>query len=116
MAGHASGTLRFWELKTQGGGGGGGGVVWCLAKAVGGVHAAAVTACAVLDGGAGATWALSADAHGRLMCHNVHRHLSLAAQALAGFARERRRRGTLRAHGRPLRFYAPRACLHATRA
>jgi hypothetical protein len=53
------------------------------------MHGSSVTACAVLDGGP-ATWLLSADAHGRLMCHNVSRHLSIAAQALTSFAREPR--------------------------
>lgn len=37
----------------------------------------------------GTTWALTADAHGRLMAHNLSRHLSVAASAISSFARER---------------------------
>ena len=62
-----------------------GGMNWALSKSLSGVHGSAVTACAVLEGGA-TTWALSADAHGRLMCHNLSKHLSVAAQALTSFA------------------------------
>lgn len=86
IAGHASGHLRLWETKPVSGGTGGG-MTWVLARTVGGVHASVVTACAVMDGGQ-TTWALSADAHGRLVCHNVNRLLSVAAQAIAGFASE----------------------------
>ena len=93
MAGHASGQLRLWETKPgsnsadRGGTSGGGiGVTWVLARSVGGVHASPVTACAVVDGGQ-TTWALTADAHGRLMSHSVNKLLSITAQALAGFAR-----------------------------
>ena len=39
--------------------------------------------------GGGTTWALTADAHGRLMCHNLGRHLSVAASAISSFARAR---------------------------
>lgn len=101
LSGHASGQLRLWETKPVSGTGGGGGssrhssssgsssgagVTWVSARTVAGAHATAVTACTVIDGGA-TTWALSADAHGRLMCHSVNRLLSITAQALAGFAR-----------------------------
>ena len=93
VAGHASGQLRLWETKPgsnsadRGGTSGGGiGVTWVLARSVGGVHASPVTACAVVDGGQ-TTWALTADAHGRLMSHSVNKLLSITAQALAGFAR-----------------------------
>jgi hypothetical protein len=108
LAGHASGQLRLWETKPVSGGTGSGGrgsrhpsssssssssgnsndagMTWVLARTVSGVHASALTACTVIDGGA-TTWALSADAHGRLMCHSVNRLLSITAQAFAGFAR-----------------------------
>eukprot|EP00887_Chlorella_sp_A99_P007106 scaffold2.g7106.t1 len=85
LVGHASGVVRLWELKL---GVTGGGMHFSLARAVGGAHGAAVTAAAVLGGGPGqATWALTCDAHGRLMAHNVGRLLSVAAQALTTFAR-----------------------------
>lgn len=64
-----------------------GGMNWTLSKALSSVHGSAVTACAILEGGT-TTWALSSDAHGRLMCHNLSRHLSVAAQALTSFASE----------------------------
>ncbi|KAL4426026.1 hypothetical protein ABPG75_010042 [Micractinium tetrahymenae] len=83
LVGHASGAVRVWELKTQLGGG----VHFALTKSLTGMHAAAVTAAVLLDGGSGTTWALTADAHGRLMCHNLNKHLSVAASAISSFAR-----------------------------
>jgi hypothetical protein len=78
--------VRVWELKSQLAGG----VHFALTKSLGGMHAAPVTAAALLDGGGeggATTWALTSDAHGRLMCHNLSRHLSVAASAISSFAR-----------------------------
>lgn len=46
VAGHASGAVRVWELKTQLGGG----VHFALTKSLAGMHAAPITAAALLDG------------------------------------------------------------------
>ncbi|KFM28678.1 Vacuolar protein sorting-associated protein 8-like protein [Auxenochlorella protothecoides] len=51
------------------------------------VHGARVVCAALADGG-GVTWALTADAHGRLLAHDVNRHLSATSQALTSFARQ----------------------------
>ncbi|GAB4818305.1 hypothetical protein N2152v2_005351 [Parachlorella kessleri] len=93
LSGHASGALKVWELKTHITGG----MNWALSKSLSGVHGSAVTACAVLEGGP-TTWALSADAHGRLMCHNLSKHLSVAAQALTSFARQLTGAGSIPSH------------------
>ena len=86
IVGHSSGQLRFWETRTSGAGARRQ-VSWSMVKSVGETHAAAITAIAILEYDT-ATWALAADAHGRIVCHNVNRHLNLAVQALAGIARE----------------------------
>ncbi|PSC67213.1 vacuolar sorting-associated 8-like protein isoform X1 [Micractinium conductrix] len=60
---------------------------FALTKSLGGMHAMAITAAALLDGAGSTTWALTADAHGRLMAHNLSKHLSVAASAFSSFAR-----------------------------
>ncbi|KAL4853636.1 Vacuolar protein sorting-associated protein 8 [Chlorella vulgaris] len=83
LVGHAGGAVRIWELKTQLGGG----VHFALTKSLAGMHATAVTAAALLDGAGATTWAVTSDAHGRLMVHNINRHLSVAASAISSFTR-----------------------------
>lgn len=83
--GHASGQVKLWETRPTAGASGG--ISWVLGKAIVGAHASQVSACCVVGGGA-STWVLTTDTHGRLMCHSAHKHLSLTAQALAGFARK----------------------------
>jgi hypothetical protein len=86
IVGHSSGQLNFWETRTSGSGAKRY-VTWSMVKSVAETHAAAITAIAILEYNS-VTWALAADAHGRLVCHNVNRHLNLAVQALVGIARE----------------------------
>jgi len=94
VAGHASGQIRVWETRPAAAAAaagsatrGGVGISWVLSKVIAGSHASTVSACCLVEGGP-TTWALTADSHGRLVCHNINKHLSLAAQALAGFARK----------------------------
>lgn len=89
LGGHASGTLRVWELRsTAGVSTPAGPSDWTLARTLQGLHASAVLSCAVLGTVPGApSWALSGDAHGRVIAHNLTKHLSVASQALTSFAR-----------------------------
>lgn len=84
IAGHASGGLTLWQV---------GPVLPTKLKTLTGLHAAPVTAIATLNfgkQGAASNWALSADAHGRIVCHNIGLllHSNAAVQALAGLARQ----------------------------
>jgi len=74
---HASAVTAAVICDHHGGGGGGGGG--------GGVTAAAATAAL---GGGSPTWAITSDAQGRVVVHNLSRQLSIAVQAFTSFTRQ----------------------------
>ncbi|KAL4418863.1 hypothetical protein ABPG77_002930, partial [Micractinium sp. CCAP 211/92] len=82
LVGHASGAVRIWSSRHS----------WeaaCTLRLQSRWPACTPRpspAAALLDSGGGTTWALTADAHGRLMCHNLNKHLSVAASAISSFA------------------------------
>lgn len=85
IAGHASGGLALWQAGTMP----------TKVKTLTGLHAAPVTAVAPLRLGNVnennvSNWALTGDAHGRIVCHNIGMllHSNAAVQALAGLARQ----------------------------
>ena len=89
-SGHKSGLLRLWECKMRtsdnarkphlAGN-------WSCLKQIHGCHGTSITSLRLLHAFS-SLWLFSADSYGRLLSHNVTRHLSLAAQALAGFTRQ----------------------------
>lgn len=84
--GHKSGLLNLWEMRSSSSNAMPT-FTWHLSKSIQGTHASAITALVLIEMSA-TNFALAADAHGRLVCHNLNRHLSVAAQALAGLARK----------------------------
>lgn len=79
VSGHISGVIRIWERRFN--------QQWTHCKDISGCHAAAITSLGVVHVGM-SMWLLTADAHGRLLSHNVQRFLSITAQALAGISRQ----------------------------
>ncbi len=68
LAGHANGEVNFWEFKRTG---------WEVVKAIKDAHASAVTTAAFVEGNA--QLALTGDAAGRLVSHNVTAYLSITS-------------------------------------
>eukprot|EP00890_Picochlorum_soloecismus_P006577 jgi/Picsp_1/744/NSC_04233-R1_vacuolar protein sorting-associated protein 8 homolog len=89
-SGHKSGLLRLWECKMRNNddtrkhqlAGN-----WSCLKQIHGCHGTSITSLRLLHAFS-SLWLYSADSYGRLLSHNITRHLSLAAQALAGFTRQ----------------------------
>ncbi|KAL0018560.1 hypothetical protein WJX77_004866 [Trebouxia sp. C0004] len=68
LAGHANGEVNLWEFKRTG---------WEVVKAIKDAHASAVTSATFVEGSA--QLALTADAKGRLVSHNVTAYLSITS-------------------------------------
>ncbi|DBA69468.1 TPA: hypothetical protein ACH3X2_012810 [Trebouxia sp. C0005] len=68
LAGHANGEINLWEFKRTG---------WEAVKAIKDAHASAVTSATFVEGSA--QLALTADAKGRLVSHNVTAYLSITS-------------------------------------
>ena len=68
LAGHANGEVNLWEFKRTG---------WEAVKAIKDAHASAVTSATFVEGSA--QLALTADAKGRLVSHNVTAYLSITS-------------------------------------
>ena len=68
LAGHANGEVNIWEFKRTG---------WEVVKAIKDAHASAVTTAAFLEGNT--QLALTGDAKGRLVSHNVSAYLSITS-------------------------------------
>ncbi|KAL0048183.1 hypothetical protein WJX82_009442 [Trebouxia sp. C0006] len=68
LAGHANGEVNLWEFKRTG---------WEAVKAIKDAHASAVTSATFVEGTA--QLALTADAKGRLVSHNVTAYLSITS-------------------------------------
>ena len=68
LAGHANGEVNLWEFKRTG---------WEAVKAIKDAHASAVTCATFVEGTA--NLALTADAKGRLVSHNVSAYLSITS-------------------------------------
>lgn len=89
-SGHKSGLLRLWECKMRtsedakkphlAG-------HWSCLKQIHGCHGTSITSLRLVHAFS-SLWLFSADSYGRLLSHNVTRHLSLTAQAFAGFTRQ----------------------------
>ena len=68
LAGHANGEINLWEFKPTG---------WEAVKAIKDAHASAVTSATFVEGSA--QLALTADAKGRLVSHNVTAYISITS-------------------------------------
>lgn len=68
LVGHASGEIVLWEFKRSG---------WETVKALKDAHSAPITSAAFLE--SSSQVAISGDAKGRLMLHNVTAYLSITS-------------------------------------